>query len=139
MTRTTDAALAALMRFYAAESRYLEEGAGDFSEIAETLDPGCVIYQPASLPYGGEWRGHAGFEAWMVAFGDAWSSLEVRNPEFVVQEEVVVSRSHVHAVARRTNVAVDWPLLQHFRIRNGKIKELRPFYWDTALVVEALR
>lgn len=54
-------ALATLMRFYEAESVYLASETADFADIAATLDPEVVIYQPASLPYGGTWRGHDGF------------------------------------------------------------------------------
>ena len=57
------AAMANLERFYEAESAYLTAAKPDFSAIVATLDPECVIYQPASLPYGGEWRGHLGFES----------------------------------------------------------------------------
>jgi len=133
-----DEALATLMRFYEAETAYLAPGGGDFSVIAATLDPECVLYQPASLSYGGEWRGPAGFEAWMRAFGEQWSSLEVRDPQFYPSGDVVVSRSHVHAVARATGHRIEWPLLQFFRIRNARILELRPFHWDTAAMLPAL-
>lgn len=43
-------AFATLMRFYEAETAYLAPGGGDFGVIAATLDPECVLYQPASLP-----------------------------------------------------------------------------------------
>ncbi len=133
-----DAALDTLMRFYAAETAYLAPDGGDFSVIAQTLDPDCVLHQPASLPYGGEWRGPAGFKAWMKAFGAQWSSLEVRDPRFYLSGDVVVSHSHVHAVARATGQAIDWPLLQLFRVRDSRILELRPFHWDTAAMLPAL-
>ena len=130
--------LDALRRFYAAETAYLAPGGGDFAPIAATLDPECVLHQPTSLPYGGEWRGPAGFEAWMEAFGRQWAALEVSRPEFYPSGDVVVVRSHVHAKARATGQAIDWPLLQLFRIRDGKILELRPFHWDTAAMLPAL-
>ena len=133
-----DAALDTLMRFYAAETAYLAPGGGDFAVIAQTLDPDCVLHQPASLPYGGEWRGPAGFEAWMKAFGAQWSSLEVRDPRFYPSGDLVVSHSHVHAVARASGRTIDWPLLQLFRVRDGRILELRPFHWDTAAMLPAL-
>lgn len=133
-----DAALNTLMRFYAAETAYLAPNGDDFSVIAQTLDPDCVLHQPASLPYGGEWRGPAGFEAWMKAFGAQWSSLEVRDPRFYPSGDVVVSHSHVHAVARASRQAIDWPLLQLFRVRNARILELRPFHWDTAAMLPPL-
>jgi len=95
-----DPALATLDRFYKEEAAYLAAGGGDFSAIAATLDPECVIFQPASLPYGGEWRGHAGFEAWMKAFVQQWSSMEVQNTELFPHGDVIISKSHVYARSR---------------------------------------
>ena len=127
-----------IQRFYEAEATYFAPDGGDFDALAATLDPECVLYQPASLPYGGEWRGPIGFERWLQAFSAQWSSLEVKNSEFYPIEDVVFSRSHVYAVARVSNQAINWPLLQFFRIRGDKILELRPFHWDTAAMLPAL-
>ena len=49
-----NSALATIRRFYEAESAYLAPDGGDFRVIAATLDLECVLYQPASLPYGRE-------------------------------------------------------------------------------------
>ena len=139
MTNKENPAFETLMRFYDAETIYLSPGGGDFSVIAETLDPECVLYQPDSLPYGGEWHGRQGFAAWMRAFGKQWSALKVRNPQFYPSgDDVIFSRSHVHAVSRLTGKTIDWPLLQFFKVRNGKILELRPFHWDTATMIAAM-
>ncbi len=137
-TLKQQAALATLDRFYEAESAYMAAGGGDFAGIAATLDPECVIYQPKSLPYGGEWRGHSGFEAWMQAFARQWSSLEVKDAELYLDGDVIVSSSHVYAIAKPTGLRLDWPLLQLFKMREEKILELRPFYWDTAALLEGL-
>ena len=131
-------AITAIQRFYEAEAAYLTPGGGDFDALAATLDPECVLYQPVSLPYGGEWRGPAGFERWLKAFGAQWSSLEVKDSKFYPVGDVVFSRSHVYAVARVSNQGVDWPLLQFFRMREAKILELHPFHWDTAAMLPAL-
>ena len=130
--------MANLQRFYAAESAYLLAVEPDFGAIAATLDPECVIYQPASLPYGGEWRGHTGFEAWLQAFRDVWSSLEVKGAGVFSVGDVLVSRSHVYARARRNQCEADWPLLQFIRVREARILELRPFYWDTAALLAVI-
>ncbi len=130
---------ATLDTFYKAESAYLRAGGGDFAAIAATLDPECVIYQPASLPYGGEWRGHNGFEEWMRLFTQVWASIEVTNPEQISMGDVVISRSHVYAEHRRSGEKYDWPLLQYFRFHDGLIAELWPFYWDTAALIVHLQ
>ena len=133
-----ESAKAVIERFYAAEAAYLLAPEPDFAPVAATLDAECVIYQPASLPYGGEWRGHAGFEKWLRAFSKIWASLEVKGSELFVVGDVVVSRSHVYAETRDQQRKADWALLQFFRLREGRILELRPFYWDTAVLVEVL-
>ena len=133
-----DPAIATIQRFYEAEAGYLTPGGGDFAALSATLDPECVLYQPASLPYGGEWHGPAGFARWLEAFSTQWSSLEVRDSEFYPAGEAVFSRSHVYAVAGASGQAVDWPLLQFFRVRGARILELRPFHWDTAQMLPAL-
>jgi ketosteroid isomerase-like protein len=127
------------MRFYEAETVYLAPGGGDFAVVASTLHPDCVLHQPASLPYGGEWRGPEGFRAWLEAFGRVWSSIQVRDPTFYPSgEDVILSRSHVYATVRATGTAIDWPLLQFFRVRDDRIAELRPFHWDTAAMLPAI-
>ena len=75
----------------------------------------------------------------MKAFGEQWTSLEVRGSRFYTDGDVVLSRSHVYAIARATGQAADWPLLQFFKVRDGRILELRPFHWDTAAMLPALK
>ncbi len=71
----------------------------------------------------------------MKAFGEQWTSLEVKDSRFHTDGDVVFSHSHVYA----TGQAVAWPLLQFFKMRDGKILELHPFHWDTAAMLPALR
>ena len=131
---------AALGRFYAAEEAYMAADAPDFAPVATTLHPDCLIRQPAALPYGGEWRGHTGFEAWMRSFRTTWSALSVRDPRvFLTEDETVIfSRSHVHATARATGRRTSWPLLQQIETCDGLILTLQPFHWDTAAMLSAL-
>ena len=127
-----------LLKFYAAEEKYLATGGEDFSEIASTLDPECVMHQPQSLPYAGEWHGHDGFERWMEAFGDTWASLAVENPTFYPSgANHIFVRSTVVARAKRTGTDITWPLLQMITIRDGRILEIQPFHWDTVPIATA--
>ncbi|WP_419826321.1 nuclear transport factor 2 family protein [Sphingomonas sp.] len=129
-----------LERFYAAEDAYMTAERPKFAPIAAILHSECLLRQPAALPYGGEWRGHAGFERWMRAFRETWSSLSVQNARIFQGEDeaVVFSRSHVQAVARATGRRADWLLLQQVVFRDGLILRLEPFHWDTAAILPAL-
>jgi hypothetical protein len=67
--------------FYAAEAAYVAaggDGTADYGEVAAYLDPGVVLHQAPGLPFTGEgtWRGHAGMERFLAAFGATWSSVE---------------------------------------------------------------
>lgn len=124
-----------LLRFYEAETKYLSPEGGDFAVIAELLHQEVVMHQAPSLPYAGEWKGHDGFRLWMDAFSKAWSALAVENPKLHVSGDTVFSRSTLVATARASGISVSFPMLQEIRIRDGKISEFRPFYWDTATLV----
>ena len=134
-----DAAKAAVHRFYDAEAGYMLSATRDFAPVAETLSENVLLCEPASLPYGGEYRGRTGFERWLRAFADSWSSIEVRDVELFAVDEIIFSRSHVYAKARATGAPADWPLLQYFRLDGGRVAELRPFHWDTAAMLPALK
>lgn len=129
----------AIQDFYEAEAAYMASDTRNFAPVAEMLSKDVLLCEPASLPYGGEYRGHDGFERWLRAFADTWSSMEVRHSEVFAMGDVVFNRSHVYAKARATGAPADWPLLQYFRIKDGRVAELRPFHWDTAAMLPALK
>ena len=127
----------AVRRFYEAEAAYMASDQPDFAPVAATLDADCLLCEPASLPYGGEWRGRDGVERWLRMFRETWSSLEVRDSKLFGDGEIVFGQSHVYAKSRAAGRTADWPLLQSFRIRSGAVLELRPFHWDTAAILSA--
>ncbi|AWT51484.1 nuclear transport factor 2 family protein [Mycolicibacterium smegmatis] len=134
-----NSAIEVLHRFYAAEAAYMESEPKDFAVVAATLHPDCVMHQPEALPYAGQWHGYQGFERWMAAFSEVWSSLTVTAPQFYsAGPDVVFVRSTVHATARANRAQLSWPLLQMITIKDGLILEIQPFYWDTALLAQSL-
>ena len=129
-----------LQRFYEAEARFMAAAEQpDFGPVAATLHPDCLLYEPESLPYGGEWRGRDGVERWMRLFKATWSSLEVRDSQVFGDGDTLFSRSHVYATSRQTKKQTDWSLLQQLTLQQGGILDLRPFHWDTAAILPALR
>ena len=39
-------------------------GNASFQEMADTLDPEVILHQTPDLPWGGDYHGHEGYEAW---------------------------------------------------------------------------
>ncbi|MEV5238944.1 nuclear transport factor 2 family protein [Streptomyces cinnamoneus] len=136
---TTDA-VAVLTRMYTAEAEYLAAGgpgAASFDLLAPYFSPDVVLHQADALPYGGTWRGHAGMERFFLAMSAAWESFDMVEQEFLATGETAVVLTRVRARARATGRELAFPILQTIRVENGRITEVRPFYWDTAAVVDA--
>ena len=117
-------------RFYAAEAAYMNAGGEDFSAMAATLDPEVVLHQSPDLPWGGEFHCHVGYEDWARRMGAAFDRLEVRERRFFADGDTVVVACRLLTRARASGEALDLPMTQVIRVREERIVEFRPFYWN---------
>ncbi|MCO5985247.1 nuclear transport factor 2 family protein [Actinoallomurus spadix] len=131
-----------LDEFFAAEAAYITAGGpgvADFGGMAARLHPDVVMHQAPTLPYGGVWRGHDGLERFMAAMSRTWRSLEFLERRQWTDGDTVIVSNHGRLTARATGRSIETTVLQVFTVRDGLIAEIRPFYWDTAAINEALR
>lgn len=127
---------------YAAEREYLVAGGAgtaSFDPLAPFFATDVVLHQAESLPYGGTWRGHDGMERFFAAMSQAWEEFEMVEQEFLSTSGTAVVLTQVHARARATGRELDFPILQTIGVVDGRIAEVRPFYWDTAEIAAACR
>ncbi|WP_190062907.1 nuclear transport factor 2 family protein [Streptomyces griseocarneus] len=130
----------ALSGMYAAEARYLAAGGpgeAPFDLLAPFFAPDVVLHQADALPYGGTWRGHAGLERFFLAMSEAWESFDMVEQEFLATGATAVVLTRVRARARATGRELTFPILQTIRVEDGRIREVHPFYWDTAAIADA--
>lgn len=141
MTTATYDTATVLQGMYAAEAEYLAAGGpgtASFDTLAPFFAPDVELHQADALPYGGIWRGHDGMERFFLAMSRTWETFDMRGQEFLTTTaETGVVLTQVHARARATGHALDFPILQTLRVRDGRITEVHPFYWDTAAIVTA--
>jgi uncharacterized protein len=138
-TQTTDM-LALLKNMYAAEAEYLAAGGpgeASFELLAPFFASDVVLHQAEALPYGGTWRGHDGMQQFFLAMSQAWESFGMVDQKFLATDGTAVVLTQVRACARATGRKLDFPILQTVEARNGRITEIRPFYWDTAVIADA--
>jgi ketosteroid isomerase-like protein len=133
---------AGLLRgMYAAETAYLAAGGpgtASFDLLAPYFAPDVELHQADGLPYGGIWRGHDGLERFFVTMSQTWAAFDLSDQEFLATTpELAIVLTHVHARVRATGKELDFPILQLLRIKDGRIAEVRPFYWDTAAIATA--
>ncbi|QEV22303.1 nuclear transport factor 2 family protein [Streptomyces alboniger] len=143
MPSSTDAATATetvLTGMYAAEAEYLAAGGpgeASFDLLAPFFAPDVELRQADSLPYGGTWRGHDGMTRFFLAMGQAWETFDMVEQEFLATGETAVVLTRIRARARATGRELGFPLLQTITVKEGRITEVRPFYWDTQAIAEA--
>ena len=102
------------------------------------MHPDIVIHEPEGLPYGGLYRGHAGWRALNKAILSAWDQLDLR-VDYVLGEadgERFAVKAHMAGVSRRTGQRFECDVLELWTLRDGAIVELRPFYWDSRRLAE---
>ena len=132
-----------IQRFYMAEAAYMNAGGADagasFADMAATLDPDVVLHQSPDLPWGGEFHGHAGYEAWARQMSRAFDRLEVEDTRFFTDGDTAVVTCRLVTRARASGQTLDLPMAQVVRVRYGRVVEFRPFYWNVPAYRETVR
>jgi len=134
--------MSVLKGMYAAEAEYLAAGGAGksaFTPLAPFFAPDVVLHQANALPYGGIWRGHEGMEQFFLSMSRAWDTFEIVDQTFLATISPLVVLTQVHSRARATGRELDFPILQTIAVEDGRITEVRPFYWDTAEIANACR
>lgn len=132
-----------LEAFYKAEAKYMKAGDSggtpSFDEIAATLDPAVILHQSPDLPFGGEYVGHKRYEEWAMAMNSTFDKLEVEDQEFFEKEDKVIVTCRFKTRSRRNGSVQDLPMVQVVSVKNGKITDFRPFYWNVPEYAAAVR
>ena len=66
-----------------------------------------------------------------------WDVFDMVEQEFLATGATAVVLTQIHARARATGTELDFPILQTLHIRDGRVAEIRPFYWDNAAIASA--
>ena len=135
-------------RFYAAEADYMNAGGAaagaDFAAMAATLAPDVVLHQSPDLPWGGDFHGHAGYEDWARQMSAAFDQLEVRDRRFfaeggTIRGDIVIITCRLVTRSRASGETLDLPMAQVVRVRDARIVEFRPFYWNVPAYRETVK
>ncbi|MEU6113093.1 nuclear transport factor 2 family protein [Streptomyces sp. NPDC047117] len=138
-TSSSTDSVTVLTHMYAAEAQYLAAGGPDkasFDLLAPYFAANVELHQADGLPYGGTWRGHSGMRQFFRTMGTVWESFDMVEQEFLATGETAVVLTQVHARARATGRELSFPILQTIKINDGRITEVRPFYWDTRAIAD---
>jgi carboxymethylenebutenolidase len=104
---------------------------GDVDKALAAFAPDVVLHEPGSLPYGGT---HTGVQEVMGVFGQV---AQIVDPATIEIKHLIGEGSDVVAFLRPTFLLRDGerlevPFCEHWKIQDGKVVELWPYYFDTA-------
>jgi ketosteroid isomerase-like protein len=107
---------------------------GDLDGLRAILHPDVALVEAPSLAYGGRYEGKEGFVELVVALGAHWDDFSCTDFEYFAGEGAVVVAFRLQATSRATGEKVDQRLAELWRVRDGLISFLEPFYFDTHAV-----
>lgn len=118
------------------QRHYTLNGAGDFDAAAELVTDDFIITIPPYMPFAGAYRGKT---AMRTLIPIVVASVSVSNVKYV---GVTVGDGYVAELVEFTLAGYDGPPMQAVEVnsfRDGKICEIRPYYFDATSMVEAAK
>lgn len=112
--------------------------AGDRASMAAILAPDAIITEADSLPFGGTHVGLAGFEALVRRVFLLWRETRVEIERLIAEGEHVVVLATMHARSKADGAALRMPIAEIWQLEDGRVREIRPFYFDTQRFNEIL-
>jgi ketosteroid isomerase-like protein len=134
--------IASIQRFYDAENEFCRANPDqqDIRLMLNELDPDVVVEVPDSLPHGGTWRGHAGFEELFAAVSKHWQEFVVVYNDAKwhrIDDGRVLTEGILRGVLRATGKRIEMPGVSLFTFTSRGLSHLVHYYKDTAAIVMA--
>lgn len=115
----------------------------DIDPMFEIYDPSVVIREAASLPYGGDYRGHEGVVQHGLGYVGTWEPVQ-RAEDRPLEPDLFMGSGEYVCVRWRqrarssTGEQLDSPAVSVFRVRDGMVVESQMFHFDTVAVLRFL-
>ena len=107
--------------------------ASDMDAVVALLHPDVVLHEAASLPNGGTHRGLDNVLQALSYVYDTFDMGQLTVDEIIVDGERAIGLVNLVFRGREGGCAV----AESWRVHDGRIVEVRPFYWDTAAITGA--
>jgi len=120
------------------DALYTAAAAGKLDEVSRMLADDVVLYEAESLPYGGVHQGRDNvMKTITLLFTEYLNLSEYTVVRLLGEGEHVVACLKVAGVTHTSGKPVAFEACERFVVRDGVITEIKPFYWDTAALLEA--
>jgi ketosteroid isomerase-like protein len=123
---------------FAAEFGFMNSDRRDISLLQPAFHPDVVVHEPPTLPYAGDWRGLDGIAALIGKMSEVWSDMAVEDLCAVRDGDIVHLHCSLRLTSRESRGVVTQPFAEVLRFEDGRLREGRPFYFDTAELLQVI-
>lgn len=104
--------------------------AGDFELMKTYLHPDVFVTEADCLPYSGVHKGPDGYIQLVHKVVNTWDDLQLSVEAMAADGDTVIVVSEFTG-KNKAGVAFNMPMTEVFYFSNGKVCEVRPYYFDT--------
>ena len=109
--------------------------AGDLELMKSYLHPEVIVNEAECLPYSGIYRGPDAYIELVHKVVGSWDDLQLSVNAMSESGNMVMVVSEF-AGKSKAGVAFNMPMTEVFHFTDGKISEVRPYYFDTHKLAE---
>ena len=114
-------------------------GAGDLETVKSHLARDVELHEAESLPFGGS---YIGYDQVLVGIGNVlgtWETAESSLQFLTAGGDWVVAYVEMNVTTRKNRKRLRFQISEMWRLRDGKIMEIRPLYSDTHMIRSAVQ
>lgn len=115
-------------------SMYNALNRGDMAFIIAQFAPDAVVFEVESMPYAGEYHGIDGVQQLFMNMGATWEQLSATIEQTFDEDDDVLVLATLSGKLRGVDQPLAMKIAEHWRLHDGKVTMIRPFYIDTALI-----
>lgn len=104
---------------------------GDMATVASLLHPQAQVIEADSLPFGGVVTGFEGFTRLVRQVFTTFANTAVTIDETIAEGDTVVVLATMSGQSKASGEAFSMPIAEIWRVQDGLVTEIRPFYHDT--------
>ena len=103
-----------------------------FAAVTEETE----FHEAPSLPYAGVYRGLKEVKRGVNLMFNAWEDFTFQVLQYGAGGDLVFVHVMISGIGRKTGKSFSMPIVEMWLLKDGKVVDVRPFYFDTARCVE---
>lgn len=109
----------------------------DIDKALSCLHKDVVLNEADSLPYGGDFVGHAGFKSFLAKLSAVFD-IEVNKAEVVDAGPKVLVRADITVKSRANGRSVSMPIVELYSVIDGQVRHIDVYYKDAKAMSDLL-